>query len=102
MTKWEYCAIGPLGPDLSPVRSEQKDIKNLYITMDGVKRKSFPEPESFLRKHVSHLIAHLGEQGWEMVGCGTVRAAANLGTAFFGVQPGGVESHMLYFKRPIE
>lgn len=102
MTKWEYCTIGPLQRNLYPISQKQEDVCISLITSDGILESTIPEKEHDLSNYVAKLISHLGENGWELVGCGTCRAAANIRTALFGVQPGGVESHMLYFKRPIE
>ena len=99
MAKWEYCAVGPLGPDLQPIREKQGDINILYITREGVDLRTFTAKQKDLRAHVSNLIAYLGDEGWEIVGVGTTQAAAG---AYAALAAGLKISHMLYFKRAKE
>lgn len=100
MTKWEYCAVGPFGPDLNPIRTKSEDINILYLTKDGIVKRKLAERDKNPAIYATRIIAYLGEQGWEMAGSGTALAAMNITGALFG--PGPLESHMLYFKRPIE
>ena len=80
MQKWEYCTIHGLG-------NKKTSFPHYYRLTD----KGF-EPVTDFRKRpkgvseadaVGHLIAQLGDEGWEMVGAGNVSESY----------------HCLYFKR---
>ncbi|MBI2304537.1 MAG: hypothetical protein HYU86_07305 [Chloroflexi bacterium] len=82
MSKWEYCAvvgIGKLTRDLNPYYPAI-----WHFTAEGVQVIQIKGKEA---AEVGRTIARLGEEGWEMVGCGT---------------EGGDNSshHVVYFKRP--
>jgi hypothetical protein len=66
-------------------------------TNDTVLVRFSSDGEHRIRKKldIPSMIAHLGEEGWEMVGAGTALALATLtGTS-------GTLGHVLYFKRPL-
>ena len=75
MQNWEYCAIGRISwaeegiSSLKPVLSR--------ITADG-------QEVNGIGGSVAQTIAQLGDEGWEMVGCG------NAGPGY----------HVIYLKRP--
>ena len=75
MPKWEYCAIRSTNGWV--VKS---DPALCFYNQNGVREEKIAEDRDALAK----TIARLGDQGWEMVGCGSVA---------FG--------HAIYFKRPI-
>jgi hypothetical protein len=83
MQKWEYCAIAGVHASIP-----EADLYALFPTLqifskEGTKYKEISKDDP---DDLGKIIADLGEQGWEMVGCGSV---GNGGT------------HALYFKRPI-
>lgn len=94
MSKWEYCAVGPIK---NQPRDELKgNHPNLYLfTKDGLSTTKLEESLSGKGKRddIAKIIAKLGLEGWEMVGLGTV--TLNL---MSHIQPG----HLIYFKRSIE
>ena len=80
MQKWEYCVVGPInmisGPKGAKLMGQSilKAIAGDYADWTGV----IP-PDA-----TPHYLAQLGNDGWELVGCG------NDG-----------DKHVLYFKRPV-
>lgn len=81
MTKWEFCSIYPIEEYrhwLVPYGEGYKE----NFTVEGGTREEVPDDPHDLAK----LIAQLGEEGWELVGCGNVSEVR----------------HALYFKRPKE
>ena len=60
------------------------------FTTKGVQEEGFKIDETSsltdVQDEVATVLAQLGEQGWEMVGCGSVFASG----------------HFLYFKRPVD
>ena len=81
MKNWEYCSIAPI----KVVEGAYKDTRLVRFNLEGV--LSVPVVE-VARTHnvedaIAITIAKLGEDGWEMVGCG------NLDTTM----------HSIYFKR---
>jgi hypothetical protein len=81
MKNWEYCSIAPI----KVVDGAYKDTRLVRFTLDGVLNVPVVE---VARTHnvedaIAITIAKLGEDGWEMVGCG------NLDTTM----------HSIYFKR---
>ena len=80
MTRWEYCAVKGLS---SQMRNLHPTFPAMwYFGSEGVQSLDLKGNEA---DEVAYTIAKLGEEGWEMVGCG---------------QDGQI-SHILYFKRPI-
>lgn len=86
--QWEYCVIPFVrsgygeflcNPELWCLRTDGTQVTRIPLpprfTSKGIKRKA---------NAVMQAIARLGEEGWELVGCGND-------------DPAG---HMLYFKRP--
>ena len=86
MQKWEYCKLE--GVTFFPVKVEMQH--RLYlITENGLETlKDFSDLRNKngedLHNAMGKAIAQLGNEGWEMVGAGTV----------------GGQTHCLYFKRP--
>ena len=81
MKNWEYCSIAPI----KVIDGVYKDTRLVRFTLDGVLKVPVVE---VARTHnvedaIAITIAKLGEDGWEMVGCG------NLET----------DMHTIYFKR---
>jgi hypothetical protein len=89
MQKWEYCTVGPIEYSSSSWKWIPNEPARIIFTRKGVKEQGFGLDESSSLKDVQDavaaVLAELGEQGWEMVGCGSVFAAG----------------HFLYFKRPL-
>ena len=84
MQKWEYCVVGPLSGTVRGLDSNHPYIG--YFNDKGLVETSLKGKDEMHR--VASVIAKLGNEGWEMSGCGI----AGLSTS----------SHFLYFKRPIE
>lgn len=92
MQKWEYCAVVEMRTDSQKLDPYYPAI--WYFTSEGFKVVSLLQPGTEkggppyqLKKEaneVSKAIARLGQDGWEMVGCGTTAEV----------------THTLYFKRP--
>ncbi len=75
MHKWDYCAL------INVYETADEELVGYgisYFTTDGVQKSKIKGSE------VAQVVAQLGEQGWEMVGCGTIRG----------------DRHCIYFKRP--
>jgi hypothetical protein len=65
MSTWEYCAVVEIrsgGKELSPMPPAI-----WYFTTTGVQVVDIQG-----KQEVAQTIAHLGAEGWEMVGCGNV------------------------------
>jgi len=82
MSKWEYCAVHSVLADakyqyLTCYDGWQRALD--YFTVTGGNRTEIKKGPDAL----AQAIAELGEQGWEMVGCGNVYTF-----------------HVIYFKRP--
>lgn len=79
MQKWEYCTVGPItehyGQPLADLASRN------YLNAEGAQAKV-----KLITDNLFLVISKLGEEGWEMVGCGNV----------------GDKQHLIYFKRPKE
>ena len=81
MKKWEYCTIAPI----KVVDGAYKDTQLARFTLEGVLNVPVVE---VARTHnvedaIAITIAKLGEDGWEMVGCGNLEQTM----------------HAIYFKR---
>jgi len=90
MQKWEYCTLGPIEYSSTSWQWIPNEPIRILFTSKGIKEQGFDLDESSSLKDVQDkvatVLAQLGEQGWEMVGCGSVFAAG----------------HFLYFKRPLD
>ncbi len=90
MQKWEYCTLGPIEYSSTSWKWIPNEPTRIVFTTKGVKEQGFHINEDHSLKdvqdEVSTALAQLGEQGWELVGCGSVFAAG----------------HFLYFKRPLD
>ena len=90
MQKWEYCTLGPIEYSSTSWKWIPNEPTRIVFTRKGAKEEGFKIDEEGALKdvqdEVAGVLASLGEQGWEMVGCGSVFAAG----------------HFLYFKRPID
>jgi hypothetical protein len=92
MQKWEYCVITAMSSDRLArekpyyVRTrrggKQFGSRVVYFT-ENIQQSLVMEGTTWADK-LTQAISQLGDEGWEMVGCGNVAAAA----------------HSLYFKRP--
>jgi hypothetical protein len=80
MQKWEYCAVGPVA--FAPEGPAGYDA--VLAAFSAARLKSTDTDE------IARTIARLGEEGWEMVGCGDI-GPRPLSTGIM---------HYLYFKRP--
>ena len=86
MTKWEYCAV--VGISSKGGRLLEPYHPAIWsFTPRGYEVVQITGQEA---AEVAKIIAHLGEEGWEMVAC------ANAGETGLS----GSEAHILYFKRP--
>jgi len=90
MQKWEYCTLGPVEYSSTTWKWVPNEPARIVFTRKGVKEEGIDlNGESSLKdaqNEVAAVLARLGEEGWEMVGCGSVFAAG----------------HFLYFKRPLD
>lgn len=87
MQKWEYCAIGPIKDALGNWLGSSPRLYSFLP--EGLRRDSIGKPIMLASKQadvLARIIAQLGDDGWEMVGCGSA-----------GDEHGIV--HYLYFKR---
>jgi len=83
MQKWEYCAITGIsggGNLLFPVTNPSNAI---LVKFTGEKQEWGGGVND--HDHLAQIIARLGIEGWEMVGCGNIRE----------------NIHAMYFKRPL-
>ena len=89
MQKWEYCTLGPIEFSSASWKWIPNEPTRIVFTSKGMKEEGFKvDSTSSLKEvqdEVAQVLANLGEQGWEMVGCGAVFASG----------------HFLYFKRPV-
>ena len=92
MSKWEYCAVVGLRKPLSNRQLDPKYPAIWYFTPSGVVINEITGGKGLETKEIGRVIANLGEQGWEMVGCANVVEGGSNSTD---------SSHCLYFKRPI-
>jgi len=90
MQKWEYCTIGPIEFSSSGWKWLPNEPTRIKFTSNGMSEEDFKFDQTSSLKdvqdEVAKVLAQLGDEGWEMVGCGAVFASG----------------HFLYFKRPIE
>jgi len=89
MQKWEYCAIAGVSKRGSGLYPRYPAL--IQFTLQGCVERPIKGDEINL---LAQTIAHLGEQGWEMVGTGAHSLGSSLGS-------GTTETnHIIYFKRP--
>jgi len=84
MQKWEYCIIDgqrSIGTAYHPGYYRVTNIGFELVTDFSNRPKGVSESGA-----IGQLISQLGEEGWEMVGAGSILAGS---------------SHILYFKRPL-
>jgi hypothetical protein len=90
MQKWEYCTLGPIEFSSTSWKWIPNEPTRIVFTTKGVKEEGFKIDETSsltdVQDEVATVLAQLGEQGWEMVGCGSVFASG----------------HFLYFKRTVD
>jgi hypothetical protein len=87
MQKWDYCVIGPIKE--AKGRWEGYHPNFYSFSTAGLQDLDIPMEKGDQEKDaLARQIAKLGDEGWEMVGCG-------------GVNAGDYQSHhYIYFKRP--
>jgi hypothetical protein len=84
MAKWEYCVIGPVTIGVGVNAAiEGQNASVMRLTYEGVKRAKIEKQKKDDRDMLAWNIDNLGDEGWELIGCGNV----------------GVSAHFLYFKR---
>ncbi|MDP2937605.1 MAG: hypothetical protein Q8O86_14065 [Dehalococcoidia bacterium] len=81
MQKWEYCAVVGVGQASSSRHLLPEYPALWHFAPDGCHLTEIKGKEAL---EIAKTIATLGEEGWEMVGCGNT----------------DVKRHTLYFKRP--
>ena len=90
MQKWEYCTLGPIEFSSTSWKWIPNEPTRIVFTTKGIKEEGFKIDETSsltdVQDEVATVLAQLGEQGWEMVGCGSVFASG----------------HFLYFKRTVD
>ena len=90
MQKWEYCTLGPIEFSSTSFKWVPNEPTRIKFTRNGMAEEGFKIDQASSLKdvqdEVAKVLAQLGDEGWEMVGCGAVFASG----------------HFLYFKRPIE
>lgn len=87
MSRWEYCAIIGVWRETDQRYPQLRWPALWCFTAEGIQITEIKGDEATL---LGQTIARLGEQGWEMVGCGET---GHLGSN------GGSISHFVYFKR---
>jgi hypothetical protein len=86
MQKWEHCCVGPI-KESSGWKGHYPKLS--FFEPDGLEEESIKASGGSTEEDVlAATIARLGEEGWEMVGCGTLGSGQ------------GINMHYLYFKRP--
>jgi hypothetical protein len=90
MQKWEYCTLGPIEFSSASWKWLPNEPTRIIFTRKGMVEEGFKIDETSSLKDVQNdvakVLARLGDEGWEMVGCGAVFASG----------------HFLYFKRPFD
>ena len=90
MQKWEYCTIGPIEFSSTSWKWLPNEPTRIRFSMKGMVEEAFKLDQTSsvkdVQDEVAKVLAELGEESWEMVGCGAVFASG----------------HFLYFKRPVE
>jgi hypothetical protein len=84
MQKWEYSRLAGMTQTFPEYPAYYRMTRKGNELVEDFKK--LPKGTS-LQDAVAQFIAQLGEDGWEMIGAGTVREGS---------------SHCLYFKRPID
>lgn len=83
MQRWEYCAITGFRPMGDGITSSYPTL--ITFTTNGLESLTREIRGYDEATKVAALIAQLGEEGWEMVGCS---------------DQASITTHVLYFKRP--
>ncbi len=90
MQRWEYLVVGPVkypqGKGFSGHYPQQAFFTPEGLLQSDIPGKGQPQQEA---NNLAATIARLGDEGWEMVGCGPYQGVS--GTRI---------THGLYFKRP--
>jgi hypothetical protein len=90
MQKWEYCTLGPIEFSSTSWKWIPNEPTRIKFTRNGMVEEGFKIDDTSSLKdvqdEVAKVITKMGDEGWEMVGCGAVFASG----------------HFLYFKRLIE
>lgn len=88
--KWEYCAVGPVkvSQTLEGHYPWMINFKNEGLYANRIQKQGQLNERDIL----AQTIAKLGDEGWEMVGMGTVPGA--------GSGEHNEPAHLIYFKRP--
>ncbi len=90
MQKWEYCTLGPIEFSSASWKWIPNEPTLIKFTKNGMAEEGFKIDETSTLKdvqdEVARVITKMGDEGWEMVGCGAVFASG----------------HFLYFKRLVE
>lgn len=73
--KWEYCFLEKIG---------DHNLALNFTKKDGLEIVELKEKTKNYNQILGNTISELGENGWEMVGCGNT----------------GEHTHKIYFKRP--
>ena len=104
MQKWEYCVVGPVGVSFTEKKTPGVLIPEaaarfpgpgymaslVYLNSEGLTRPRVIDSAGAL----ATTIAALGDEGWELAGCGTQGRGDSRGTVNL--------EHFLYFKRPLQ
>ena len=110
MQKWEYCAVGPI--DTGSTRGDPTEgvMGMLFApttarfpgpayqaTLVFMKREGLTPPRAIdSPDDLARTVAALGDDGWELVGCGTRGNHTGFDKKDLRLE------HFLYFKRPKE
>ena len=86
MPKWKYCAVAGIIKFHSERAFRTIWPSVWYFEPGGVRTVQITGGDNKEPEQTARVIAQLGEEGWEMVGCGSA-------------DEGSV--HILYFKRPM-
>jgi hypothetical protein len=83
MQKWEYCVISGVSTRNEGLHSYYPKV--IRLTTEGAEASRLPEEKGAQETDsLAIVIAQMGNEGWELVGCGNTSASY----------------HSLYFKRP--
>lgn len=81
MQQWEYCAVFANGMEGKVMKPHFPTI--YYFTSEGTREEQITGKEFHA---LGKVLAHLGSEGWEMVGTGALART---------------DAHAIYFKRPL-
>ncbi len=81
MQKREYSTLGPIEFSSASFKWIPNEPARIKFTSNGMSEEGFKIDEQSSLKdvqdEVAKALAHLGDDGWEMVGCGAVFAAGH-------------------------